>query len=155
MLESIGIVETLAVIAIGVGSLCYGLVEAAAYGTRRSRSKSSPALPVTWLSGSIYWSGPIWTSFHGKSAESDRLREVKMRLENEQDHKERQYDWVVRFSLSRHGDGAERLLPASHGNLHEDHSLIRQGRHLQPRQECRNQRRADRAVLRRAPAALA
>ena len=40
-----------------------------------------------------------------------------MRLENEQDHKERQYDWVARFSLSRHGDGAERPLPASHGNL--------------------------------------
>ena len=29
----------------------------------------------------------------------DRLREVKMRLENEQDHKERQHDWAVRFSL--------------------------------------------------------
>jgi len=40
-----------------------------------------------------------------------------MRLENEQDHKERQYDWVARFSLSRHGDRAERPLPASHGNL--------------------------------------
>jgi hypothetical protein len=33
MPESIGIVETLAVVAIGVGSLCYGLIEAAAYGT--------------------------------------------------------------------------------------------------------------------------
>jgi hypothetical protein len=33
MLESLGTIEGLAVVAIGVGSLCYGLVEAAAYGT--------------------------------------------------------------------------------------------------------------------------
>jgi hypothetical protein len=33
MLESLGIIETFAVIAIAVGSLCYGLLEAAAYGT--------------------------------------------------------------------------------------------------------------------------
>ena len=29
----------------------------------------------------------------------DRLREVKVRLENEQDLKERQCDWAVQFSL--------------------------------------------------------
>jgi hypothetical protein len=29
----------------------------------------------------------------------DRLREVKMQLENEQDQKEQQHDWAVRFSL--------------------------------------------------------
>ena len=40
-------------------------------------------------------------------------------------------------------DGAQRLLPSAHRDLHEDHSLTRQGQHLQPRQECRHQRRAD------------
>ncbi len=33
MLNSIGIIESFAVVAIAVASLCYGLVEAAAYGT--------------------------------------------------------------------------------------------------------------------------
>jgi hypothetical protein len=33
MLDSLGIIETIAVIALGVGSLSYGLLEAAAYGT--------------------------------------------------------------------------------------------------------------------------
>ncbi len=33
MLESLGIIETFAVVAIGLGSLTYGLLEAAAYGT--------------------------------------------------------------------------------------------------------------------------
>ena len=40
-------------------------------------------------------------------------------------------------------------------DLHEDHSLTRQGQHLQPRQERRHQRRADRALLCQASAALA
>ena len=39
-------------------------------------------------------------------------------------------------------------------DLHEDHSLTRQGQHLQPRQERRHQRRADRALLCQASAAL-
>jgi hypothetical protein len=43
MLDSIGIIETFAVVAIAVGSLCYGLVEAAAYGTN--------AVPLHVLAG--------------------------------------------------------------------------------------------------------
>ena len=38
------------------------------------------------------------------------------------------------------GDGAQRLLPAPHRDLHADHPLTRQGQHLQPRQECWHQR---------------
>jgi hypothetical protein len=53
-----------------------------------------------------------------------------------------------------HGYGTQRLLPASHRDLHEDHSLTRQGQHLQPSEERRNQRGADRTVLRQASAAL-
>ena len=37
--------------------------------------------------------------------------------------------------MIRHGDGAERLLPAPHRHLHAHHPLTRQGQHLQPRQE--------------------
>lgn len=43
MLGSIGIIEALAVVAIAVGSLCYGLIEAAAYGTN--------AVPLYVLAG--------------------------------------------------------------------------------------------------------
>lgn len=43
MLGSIGIIEALAVVAIAVGSLCYGLIEAAAYGTN--------AVPLHVLAG--------------------------------------------------------------------------------------------------------
>jgi hypothetical protein len=45
MLDSIGTIETLAVVAIAIGSLCYGLVEAAAYGTN--------AVPLHVLGGIV------------------------------------------------------------------------------------------------------
>jgi len=56
---------------------------------------------------------------------------------------------------SGHEHGAQCLLPAPHADLHEDHSLTRQGQHIQPRQKCWNQRETDWTLLCQASAAFA
>jgi hypothetical protein len=48
MLESLGVIEAFAVVAVAVGSLCYGLLEAAAYGTN-----AAPRQVIAGISGYV------------------------------------------------------------------------------------------------------